>query len=120
MNNSKKRTKAEILVEMYKKFDTDGNGTIDIEEFVHSIHEMEIKASEAEIKLLFGFFDKDNSGDIDYNEFVALVLSGQAPSAADPKNVANMGDLQDIKRRMHESTKQRRCERIKVKIKAAY
>jgi len=54
---------------LFKWFDRDGSGTIDIEEFSYMISKMRLGLSQSSIEQLFNVFDKDVSGEIDLIEF---------------------------------------------------
>lgn len=117
--NSTELSQADVLLSMYKQYDTDGNGTLDKAEFLHSIYSMKIQASAEEADLLFKFFDKDGSGDLDYHEFVALVLSGQAPSAAVGRQTNIKLDLKTMNKRLNQTAVNLRRKRITKRTQTA-
>ena len=66
----KKIVKANMmrLTDLLKKWDLDGNGTVDRKEFAEAVAALGCNAPREEIDGLFATFDKDGSGQIDYQE----------------------------------------------------
>jgi len=65
------------LPEIFRLFDRDQNGDLDLNEFRSMIMEMGIGLSEERIIRLFHSFDADGSGAIDDKEFVRELFPGQ-------------------------------------------
>ena len=57
--------------ETFDKYDKDGNGKIDLQEFRELLAELGETAGPAEIESLFDEIDDDETGLIDYEEFEA-------------------------------------------------
>jgi len=55
---------------MFKSFDSDNNGFLDLEEFSKMIDTMRLGVSKESVERLFGVFDEDGSGSLDIDEWV--------------------------------------------------
>ncbi|KAI9114226.1 hypothetical protein K1719_014876 [Acacia pycnantha] len=62
------------LKEMFKNMDTDGSGTITIEELKQGLAKQGTKLSEQEVKQLMEAADADGNGTIDYDEFITATM----------------------------------------------
>ncbi|XWS14422.1 hypothetical protein CRYUN_Cryun35bG0008200 [Craigia yunnanensis] len=62
------------LKQMFNNIDTDGSGTITLEELRDGLARLGSKLSETEIKQLMDAADVDNSGTIDYIEFITATM----------------------------------------------
>ncbi|XVF35910.1 hypothetical protein REPUB_Repub19eG0012400 [Reevesia pubescens] len=62
------------LKQMFNNIDTDGSGTITLEELRNGLARLGSKLTETEIKQLMDAADVDNSGTIDYIEFVTATM----------------------------------------------
>ena len=58
----------------FRKFDLDGNGTVDIGEMLEVLHNFGIFVSTSQVEKMMNVFDPDGSGAINYLEFVHKVL----------------------------------------------
>ncbi|PAA83516.1 hypothetical protein BOX15_Mlig001410g3 [Macrostomum lignano] len=58
-----------VMLELFTKFDRDGNGTLDYDEFKAGMLDMNIPCNLIELHLLCTLLDADGNGDIDYDEF---------------------------------------------------
>jgi len=56
--------------EVFDLFDTDGGGTVDVEELRHLMHTLGQTPSEEELQMRIKRVDVDNSGDINFDEFL--------------------------------------------------
>lgn len=63
------------LKAVFKKYDTDGGGSIDRGEFACVLEEFKILLSPAEVTAVFKIFDPDGGGTISYIEFVYSVFN---------------------------------------------
>ena len=63
------------LKAVFKKYDTDGGGSIDREEFANVLEEFKILLTPGEINAVFKIFDPDGGGTISYIEFVYSVFN---------------------------------------------
>eukprot|EP00930_Biecheleria_cincta_P106306 TRINITY_DN9969_c0_g1_i1.p1 TRINITY_DN9969_c0_g1~~TRINITY_DN9969_c0_g1_i1.p1 ORF type:complete len:582 (-),score=83.06 TRINITY_DN9969_c0_g1_i1:170-1915(-) len=66
--------KAEDIPSMFCGWDNDGDGEIDLPEFINMMRMMEIDMPGPRLVQLFGTFDKDGSGTIDDQEFVRTLF----------------------------------------------
>ncbi|XP_054819385.1 calcium-dependent protein kinase 2-like [Prosopis cineraria] len=62
------------LKEMFKNMDTDGSGTITVEELKQGLAKQGTKLSEQEVKQLMEAADADGNGTIDYDEFITATM----------------------------------------------
>jgi Ca2+-binding EF-hand superfamily protein len=61
------------LKAIFKKYDTDGGGSIDMNEFTQVLLEFKIKLTKSEVDNVFRIFDPDGGGEISYLELVYAV-----------------------------------------------
>ena len=62
------------ITEAFNRFDKDGSGAIDREEFAKAMHALGLRLSSADLDMLFREYDADASGEIDLGEFSNMVL----------------------------------------------
>jgi len=67
---------------MFRFFDKDYDNDVSFKEFRVACDEMDLRFSNEDIKILFGYLDKDGGGTIGYNEF--LNLSDEKRLGLDP------------------------------------
>jgi hypothetical protein len=72
--------------EAFEKFDTDGSGVIDREEFASSMHALGLRLSPEQYDKIFQQVDVDGSGGIDLAEFMAMVKKFMAPGNKPSEN----------------------------------
>ncbi|KAN0030294.1 hypothetical protein ACTA71_010056 [Dictyostelium dimigraforme] len=63
----------DLLKQLFKLFDCDGNGTLDFKEFVTSLYIMTKAPVVEKLSLLFDLFDKDQSGHLEIEEVEKLI-----------------------------------------------
>ena len=63
-----------VLKSVFKKYDTDGNGDLDPEEFARALSDLGV-IDETEQETLFALADGDNGGTVGAAEFIKLVKS---------------------------------------------
>ena len=63
----------EAIKEAFVRFDTDGSGLINRQEFSHAMHTMGVRLTEDQYDVLFKKCDVDNSGEIDLGEFTHMI-----------------------------------------------
>ncbi|KOO21843.1 hypothetical protein Ctob_002187 [Chrysochromulina tobinii] len=76
------------VLELFKEWDTDGNGAVDKMELRKGIAGLGYSVPNKEIDFLFDCFDKDGSGEIAYSEFKKMLSEeslAHALEAADPE-----------------------------------
>ena len=61
------------IKQAFDKFDEDGSGLLDQEEFERAMHVLGLRLKRAEYKILFDEYDVDGSGQIDLEEFTHMV-----------------------------------------------
>ena len=59
---------------MFRKYDEDGNGTLDVDEFVGAMRELGLGTTEEDAQIIFGSFDHDGGGTIDIDEFMEAYM----------------------------------------------
>ena len=62
-------------MQVWNRFDLDGNGSLNTEEMLLVLHELGLKATINDVRALMVEFDTDNSQSIDYREFVVMLTS---------------------------------------------
>jgi hypothetical protein len=76
------------IQEAFSRFDQDGSGVIDREEFAKAMHTLGLRLSSANLDILFREYDGDASGEIDLGEFSNMVLSLLAKEQAKRRDAA--------------------------------
>lgn len=61
------------LVEVFRQFDIDKDGTIDHSEFITAMESMKISMGKSEQEIFFLFMDMDGKGYIKYEEFMRIL-----------------------------------------------
>eukprot|EP01083_Nonionella_stella_P055718 146873_1 len=61
-----------VLQSVFKKYDDDGSGELDIEEFSDALNDLGV-IDEHEQKAIFHLADADNGGTVCINEFIQLI-----------------------------------------------
>lgn len=84
-----KSTSLHNWVEVMKTLDTDGSGTVTLEELLMGYEDEVVKdmlfdmgIEEGDLRLMFGLLDTDDSGTLGYDEFIGALLKAQVQ---DPK-----------------------------------
>jgi Ca2+-binding EF-hand superfamily protein len=67
------------LARQFKIFDDNGNGTLEMSEFVKAIHDFQVDIEEIDLQNLFKTMDVDGSGAIDFNEFLRVIVGEMSP-----------------------------------------
>ena len=65
-----------VLKSVFTKYDTDGNGDLDIQEFSRALSDLGV-IDEQEQHVLFHLADADNGGSVSSNEFIKLVKQNE-------------------------------------------
>jgi len=65
------------VIDLFKEWDEDGDGTVSKKEFRKAVPALGLSAPRAEIDELFDSFDPDGSGTIEYAEFNKILRRGQ-------------------------------------------
>jgi calcium-dependent protein kinase len=87
------KTEMKALQEAFTAIDTDGNGSVTLQELQSGLFK-NANMSEEELKEIFTSVDTDNSGKISYSEFVACTLKRQIKLTE--KKLKEAFDLMDI------------------------
>lgn len=74
----------EELVQLFVKWDTDGDGTVGRDEFSAAVSKMGFKFAPEVSEELFSFFDKDNGGSVTLQEIEATLKWGRDRKSARP------------------------------------
>jgi hypothetical protein len=75
--------KTELIRAMFDRFDKNKNGTIELEEMIQVIHEIDESASQEQITALFQRADTDGNGALDFEEFFAAITMPVADGGLD-------------------------------------
>jgi len=87
---------ARDIPEIFKQYDLDGNGELDLEEFRQLILEMRIGLTDERVVKLFEAFDADGGGTIDDKEFVRLLFPRHFHEIYVAERLKHTGDDDDI------------------------
>lgn len=68
-----KKSSAQQVKLIFDKYDTDGNGTISLDELRVTLRRLDPQWNEFNTRKLFGAIDKDRTGSVNYQEFVSWV-----------------------------------------------
>jgi hypothetical protein len=82
------------ITESFNRFDKDGSGAIDREEFAKAMHALGLRLSSADFDMLFREYDADASGEIDLGEFSNMVLSLLAKENAKRRDVHGHAEVE--------------------------
>ena len=64
----------EELVEVFKKFDKNGDNVIDPQDLMVAFHELGYACEEEEAYEMINYFDNDDDNSINFSEFVQLMM----------------------------------------------
>lgn len=67
------------LQRQFKIFDDNGNGTLELPEFIKAIQDYQLDIEAVDIQNLFKTLDIDGSGAIDFNEFLRVIVGEMSP-----------------------------------------
>ena len=67
-----RKNKEQEILECFKIFDQDGNGTIDKQELLNIFMMTKEEVEPADVDILFDQYDVDGNGVIDFDEFIAI------------------------------------------------
>ena len=67
---------------LFKTFDTNGNGLLDIKEFSKAMKDFQLGLEDQDIQNIFKSFDRNGDGVLDLSEFNDLLLGNLSPSAS--------------------------------------
>ena len=71
-NEVLRKCRGKLSVDTFRRFDSDGNGSVDEHEMRKGLESMGIDLTKAQIQGLFAVVDENGDGSIDYKEFVSL------------------------------------------------
>lgn len=73
---AKIESKTDNVAKLFRKFDLDGDGTVDYRELRIGLKNMGVEVADDQFKELCELIDEDRSGDIDYQEFANADVMG--------------------------------------------
>ena len=77
-----------VYVSLFRKYDTDGSGTIGSDELQEMLKELHFQnMSKSDCIKLIGEIDTDNSGQVDFDEFIQLMVLIQDDSSGEEEKV---------------------------------
>jgi Ca2+-binding EF-hand superfamily protein len=100
--------KAELR-EVYNKLDSDGEGSIDKDEFTDCIHKLGITCTDVEAMDLFACMDLDGSGSIEFDEFLEIFGACEPDESG---KVLSVREVVDSKLMQHHETLKRKKKSI--------
>ena len=59
----------------FVKFDIDGNGFLDKDEFEYALRDLGVSLTDKELDAMFQFFDRDDNGKVEYGEFLFVFFN---------------------------------------------
>merc|ERR1712025_156798 len=69
-----------LVRDVFRRFDTDHNGVITLQEFRQALHKFGFMLSDDEVLILMRHFDKRQDGQVTYNEFCDALLDEDCTS----------------------------------------
>ena len=92
-------TSVSLLEEMFKSFDADGNGTLDLEEAKACLIELHLYSNDQDVQILFEALDVDRSGTLSLDEF--LDLTKKAHAANHVVDYIPLVEIMDVQAEIH-------------------
>jgi hypothetical protein len=102
MHTKKLPTSVSLLEEMFKRFDADGNGTLDLEEAKACLIELHLYSNDQDVQILFKALDVDRSGTLSLDEF--LDLTKKAHAANYVVDYIPLVEIRDFEAQIHRRT----------------
>jgi len=99
LHTKKLPTSVSVLEEMFKRFDADGNGTLNIEEAKACLLELHLYSNDKDVQILFEVLDVDKSGTLSLEEF--LELTKKAHAANHVVDYIPLVEIMDVKAEIH-------------------
>jgi Ca2+-binding EF-hand superfamily protein len=82
------RNELAVYLSLFRKYDTDGSGTIGSDELLQMLEELDFQdMSSSDCTKLIRELDADNSGQVDFDEFIHLLIMIQDGSDRDEKKI---------------------------------
>jgi hypothetical protein len=78
LNNASELEQHQAIVKVFKKFDSDGNGELEVGELREMFMNNNIDISSEELVTLFSLVDENGDGILEINEFKEFALSEEA------------------------------------------
>lgn len=79
--SNSKTTEEATLMKMFKFFDINDSGAVNLQEFVKAMEKIGLYYNEKQLAPLFQTYDRDGSGELDYQEFASIVFGSDGLSA---------------------------------------
>jgi Ca2+-binding EF-hand superfamily protein len=97
------------LQEVYNQLDSDGEGTIDKDEFRACLSQLGIPATENEADELFTCLDLNNNGNIDFEEFLQVMVAGEPDESG---KVLSVREVVDARLKEHHEALKRKKKSV--------
>ena len=95
-------TSVSLLEEMFKRFDADGNGTLDLEEAKACLIELHLYSNDQDVQILFEVPDVDTSGTLSLEEFMDLTKKAHAANYV--VDYIPLVEIRDFEAQIHRRT----------------
>ena len=92
-------TSVSLLEEMFKSFDADDNGTLDLEEAKGCLIKLNLYSNDQDVQILFEALDVDRSGTLSLDEF--LDLTKKAHAANHVVDYIPLVEIMDVQAEIH-------------------
>ena len=86
------------LKEVFKTFDKDGDGTIDVEELGTALRSLGQNPTKEEVRKLIDETDKDGSGCIEFDEFAKMMASRNASNQTSEQELLEAFKVFDVEK----------------------
>ena len=92
-------TSVSLLEETFKRFDVNGNGTLDLEEAKACLNELHLYSNDQDVQILFEVPDVDTSGTLSLEEFMDLTKKAHAVNHV--VDYIPLVEIRDVKAEIH-------------------
>eukprot|EP01012_Entosiphon_sulcatum_P056417 TRINITY_DN8007_c0_g1_i1.p1 TRINITY_DN8007_c0_g1~~TRINITY_DN8007_c0_g1_i1.p1 ORF type:complete len:1333 (-),score=361.12 TRINITY_DN8007_c0_g1_i1:6-4004(-) len=98
LQDAGERNGGSALQEIFNKYDTDGSGSIELEEWREAMKDLGVAANDDVIEALFKRYDADGGGSIEYEEFIRYA---QPSSQGEEAGTSERSRAEEVERITH-------------------